>query len=261
MEAFEKGLITQKDTGGIDLKWGNVDGAIDLLHKIAKKEGIGAVLSEGTREAAKRLGKGTEEFSVEVKGLEVPMHDPRGFHGMGLAYMTSIRGGCHLMHLALPVEQGMSIFTEAGFRESYIGQTSEGKAEMIKLCEDFGLPCNSLVICEFMVWILTANELAEMVRVTTGFDFTLKSLLACGERTWLLKRGLGNMMGVSAKDDRLPKRILTPLKEGSAAGSVPDVERLLREYYEIRGLDQEGKPKKEVLIKAGLDELAEKLHG
>jgi aldehyde:ferredoxin oxidoreductase len=261
MEAFEKGLITQKDTGGIDLTWGNVDGAIELLHKIAKKEGIGAILSEGTREAAKRLGKGAEEFSVEVKGLEVPMHDPRGFHGMGLAYMTSIRGGCHLMHFALPVEQGISPFTEAGFQENYIGQTSEGKAEMIKLCEDLGLPCNSLVICQFVAWTYSAHELAEIVRVTTGFDFTLKDLLSCGERTWLLKRGLGNMMGVSAKDDRLPKRILTPLKEGSAAGSVPDVERLLREYYEIRGLDREGKPKKEVLIKAGLDELAEKLYG
>jgi aldehyde:ferredoxin oxidoreductase len=260
MEAFEKGLITQKDTGGIDLTWGNVDGAIKLLHKIAKKEGIGAVLSEGTREAAKRLGKGAEEFSVEVKGLEVPMHDPRGFHGMGLAYMTSIRGGCHLMHLALPVEQGISPFTEAGFQENYIGQTSEGKAEMIKLCEDLGLPCNSLVICQFVAWTYSANELAEIVRVTTGFDFTLKDLFSCGERTWLLKRGLGNMMGVSAKDDRLPKRILTPLEEGSAAGSVPDVEKLLREYYEVRGLDREGKPKKEVLIKAGLNELAKKLH-
>jgi aldehyde:ferredoxin oxidoreductase len=261
MEAYEKGLITENDTDGIQLTWGNMDGAIQLVHKIAKREGIGAVLSEGTREAAKKLGKNAQEFTVEVKGLEAPMHDPRGFHGMGLAYMTSVRGACHLMHFALPVEQGMSPFTEAGFQENYMGQTSEGKAEMIKLCEDLGLPCNSLVICEFVAWTYSANELAEIVRVTTGFDFTLKDLLACGERTWLLKRGLGNMMGVSSKDDRLPKRILTPLEEGSAAGSVPDVEKLLREYYRIRGLDQDGKPKKEVLMKAGLDELAKKLHG
>ena len=227
MEAFEKGLITRRDTDGIDLTWGNIAGVIELLHKIAKKEGIRAPLSEGSREAAKRLGKGAEEFAVEVKGLEAPMHDPRGFHGMGLAYMTSIRGACHLMHVALAVEQGMCTYVEAGFQGNYIGQASEGKAEMIKLCEDLGGPCNSLVICEFVAWTLAADELAEMVRVTTGFDFTLKDLLACGERTWLLKRGLGNMMGVSAKDDRLPKRILTPLKEGVAAGSVPDVEKLL----------------------------------
>jgi aldehyde:ferredoxin oxidoreductase len=261
MEAFEKGLITKKDTGGIDLTWGNVGGAIELLHKIAKKEEIGAVLSQGIREAARRLGKGAEEFSVEVKGLEVPMHDPRGFHGMGLAYMTSIRGGCHLMHFVLPVEQGISPFTEVGFQENYIGQTSEGKAEMIKLCEDLGLPCNSLVICQFVAWTYSAKELVEMVRVTTGFDFTLKDLLSCGERTWLLKRGLGNMMGVRAKDVRLPKRILAPLQEGAAAGSIPDVEKLLREYYGIRGLDEEGKPKREVLIRAGLEDVAKKLHG
>ena len=260
MEAFEKGLINKNDTDGIDLKWGNISGAIELLHKIAKKEGIGALLSEGSREAAKRLGKGADEFTVEVKGLEAPMHDPRGFHGMGLAYMTSIRGACHLMHLALGVEQGITTYLEAGFQENYTGQTSEGKAEVIKLCEDLGLPCNSLVICEFVAWTLSANDLAEMVRVTTGFDFTLKDLLACGERTWLLKRGLGNMMGVRSRDDRLPKRILTPLKEGAAAGSIPDVEKLLREYYEIRGLDEGGRPKKEVLIKAGLEVLAKRLH-
>lgn len=261
MEAYEKGLITKKDTDGIALTWGNIEGAIELLHKIAKREGIGAILSEGTREAAKRLGKGTEEFSVEVKGLEAPMHDPRGFHGMGLAYMTSIRGACHLMHLCLGVEQGMTAYPEAGFQENYVGQSSEGKAEMIKLCEDLGIPCNSLVICEFVAWTLSANDLAEMVRVSTGFDFSLKELLSCGERTWLLKRGLGNMMGATRVDDRLPKRILMPLKEGAAAGSVPDVEKLLREYYEIRGLDGEGKPKKEVLLKAGLGDLAKKLHG
>jgi aldehyde:ferredoxin oxidoreductase len=261
MEAFEKGIITRVDTDGIDLRWGNMHGVIELLHKIAKKEGIGAVLSEGTREAAKSLGRGTEEFAVEVKGLEAPMHDPRGFHGMGLAYMTSIRGACHLMHFAQPVEQGMNTFAEAGFQENYIGQTSDGKAEMVKRCEDLGLPCNSLVICEFVAWTLSANDLAEMVRVTTGFDFTLKDLLACGERTWLLKRGLGNMMGVRAKDDWLPKRILTPLSEGAAAGSIPDVEKLLSEYYKIRGLDEDGKPKRDVLSKAGLEDLAKKLHG
>ena len=261
MEAYEKGLITKKDTDGMDLTWGNIQGAIELIHRIAKKEGIGTVLSEGTKKAAKRIGKDAEEFSVEVKGLEAPMHDPRGFHGMGLAYMTSIRGACHLMHLCLGVEQGITTYTEAGLIENYVGQSSEGKAEMVKLCEDLGIPCNSLLICEFVAWTLSGNDLSEMVRVTTGNDFSLKDLLACGERTWLLKRGLGNMMGVTGKDDRLPKRILTPLKEGSAAGSLPDVEKLLREYYEIRGLDEEGKPKKERLIKAKLEDLAKRLHG
>lgn len=190
MEAYEKGLITQEDTDGLDLTWGNISGAIGLLNKIAKKEGIGAILSEGTKKAAEQLGRGAEEFCVQVKGLEVPMHDPRGFHGMGLAYMTSIRGACHLMHLVFPVEQGIKTYPEVGLQENYIGQTSEGKAIMVKVCEDLGIPCNSLLICEFVAWTLSANELAEMVGITTGFDFTLKDLLACGERTWLLKRVL-----------------------------------------------------------------------
>ena len=106
IDCFENGLITEDDTEGVKLTWGNVDGVIKMVEKIARREGFGDVLAEGSRGAAKKIGKNAADFAVEVKGLEAPMHDPRGFHGMGLAYAMSNRGACHLQHMDLFVEQG-----------------------------------------------------------------------------------------------------------------------------------------------------------
>ncbi|MDP2971034.1 MAG: aldehyde ferredoxin oxidoreductase C-terminal domain-containing protein, partial [Deltaproteobacteria bacterium] len=113
-ECYEKGIISRRDTDGLELTWGNIDPALKLIEMITERKGIGGILAEGTREAARILGKGTQEFTVEVKGLEAPMHDPRGWHGMGLGYAVSTRGACHLQHMTLYVEQGMSAYPETG---------------------------------------------------------------------------------------------------------------------------------------------------
>ena len=95
--------------------------------------------------------------------------------------------------------------------------------------------------------------------VSTGFDYDLEELMKCGERIWLLKRGLNNLMGITAADDRLTERMLTPFTDGGAAGSVPDMDLMLKEYYSIRGLDADGKPQKDKLESLGLSDLAAKL--
>jgi len=101
---------------------------------------------------------------------------------------------------------------------------------------------------------------ADMIHTVTGWDYSMKDLLAAGERLWLLQRGMTNLMGARAADDRLPGHILTPLNEGMAAGSAPDMQRMIKEFYKIRGLDANGLPRKDVLDKHGLSDLAEKLH-
>lgn len=260
MEAYDRGIITKKDTEGLDLSWGNIGAAIEMVERISYRRGIGDVLAEGVRQAAKRLGKGAEDFAVEVKGLEAPMHDPRAYHGMGLAYAVGSRGACHLQHMDLPIEQGMAAYTEIGLKELYEGTTSEGKAEMHYLSENLGIPANSACICEFVLYALSARDFADMLRTTTGHPYDVKGLLACGERIWLLKRGLSNLMGVTSKDDYLPKRLLTPHADGPAKGSVPDLQRLLREYYALRGVDDRGFPRREKLMEAGLSELAHRLY-
>ena len=258
VECYEKGLLSAQDTKGLKLTWGNIKAVIELLSKIAHREGIGDLLAEGSREAARQIGKGADKLTVEVKGLEAPMHDPRGFHGMGLGYAVSNRGACHLQHMDLYIEQGMTTYTEAGFEEDYPAQTSEGKAKMHYLSENLGVLASAAPICIFALGCITTKDFVDILRVTTGFDYTLNELFRCGERIWLMKRKLNNLMGISRKDDRLPQKILSPVKEGAAAGSVPDIERMLSEYYELRGLDNSGVPKKEILEKAGLSYLIDR---
>jgi aldehyde:ferredoxin oxidoreductase len=260
IDCFENGLITEGDTEGIKLSWGDVESVFKMVDKIAWREGFGAVLAEGSRKAAKKIGKNASDFAVEVKGLEAPMHDPRGFHGMGLAYVMSNRGACHTQHMDLFIEQGMTAYPEIGLKEDYEGQTGEGKAEMTMICENLGMVCSSAVFCIFAMACLKVNDLVEFLRTTTGFDYSLDEMLECGERIWLLKRGLNNLMGITAADDRLPKKILTPVNEGGAAGSVPDIELMRKEYYGLRKLNANGYPSREKLESIGLADLAGKIY-
>ncbi len=259
IDCYEAGLLTDADTGGLKLTWGNADAVIELIKKIAKREGLGNVLAEGSRAAAKKIGKGASDLAVEVKGLEAPMHDPRAFHGLGLAYAMSVRGACHLSHLDLFVEQGGVSLPEAGLEGGYMGQTSEGKAKLVWITENLASLLQTTGQCYFGAASLDFNDMANMLNATTGRNYTVKDLLQIGERIWLLKRALNNMMGVTVDDDRLPKKILTATKEGGAAGSVPDIEMMMKEYYEMRGLDMKGIAKKDKLAAVGLADIAAKL--
>jgi len=257
MECYEKGVL--RDTGGIELRWGDIDTALKLVKFIAFRQGIGDLLAEGSLNAARKLGQGAEDLVVAVKGLELPAHDPRGFHGMGLEYAVGYRGACHLQHMSLYVEQGMNPFTDAGLRSDYAGPDSEGKAEMVLLSQNLGVPAGSACICIFAFACLEGKDLADMIQAVTGRDFGLKDLLALGERLWLLQRGVTNLLGARAEDDTLPPHVLSPLQDGMAAGSSPDLKRMLAEYYELRGLAAHGYPRRDVLEKTGLGFLAEKL--
>jgi aldehyde:ferredoxin oxidoreductase len=261
MDCYDQGILTKDDLDGIDLGWGNAEAILQLLDKIAKREGIGDLLAEGSREAARRIGKGAEDLTAEVKGLEIPMHDPRGWHGLGLAYMTSNRGACHNAHLVHPIEQGMRTWMDLGFSDNYDGQTDEGKGELVKKAEDFGVQCNSIPLCNFDMWTMESKDPIDAINAVAGWNLTLDDFLTIGARTWLLKRALINMMGITSKDDRLPKKVLEPLPDGGAAGSVPDHDRLRKDYYAARGLDEKGFPTPEVLEQHGLSDVSKKLHG
>ncbi len=261
MELYEKGILTRDELDGLDLVWGNMDAALELVRRIAFRKGIGDILAEGCLKAAQKIGRGAEECVVHVKGLEAPMHDPRGFHGMGLAYMMSNRGACHLQHAVLATEQGMASWPELfDMEDDYVGPTSEGKAMLVFNSENYGILGNSLAICHYLVDILRPETILAAFNAVTGFNLSKDELLATGMRDWTLKRGINNLLGITSKDDVLPKRILTALSDGAAAGSVPDMDRLKKEYYAIRGLDENGYPKPEKLDELGLSDLKQRLY-
>ena len=252
MEAYEKNFLTRSDLDGLDMHWGNMSAVIALIDKIAHRIGFGDRAAEGSRSLAESIGKPALDFSVTVKGLELPMHDPRAFHGLGLAYMNANRGACHLQHAVQAVEQGMVCWPEAGLAEDYPAAESRGKGRMVFISENIGQMVNAACICHFVHWAMGMLPLIKGLNAVTGFDFDMHAFLQSGERAWVLKRALNNLMGVSRADDHLPQRILTPLTEGGAAGSAPDENVLKREYDALRGLDENGRPEPRILEKLGL---------
>ncbi|KAF0160218.1 MAG: Aldehyde:ferredoxin oxidoreductase [Syntrophaceae bacterium] len=261
MELYEKGIISLEAADHLDLAWGNMEAVMALLGKIARREGFGDILARGSVSAATHFGAGALDSVAHVKGLDLPMHDPRGFHGMGLAYMMSNRGACHLQHAAMGMEQGMVSWPQLfEMKEDYDGKTSQGKAQLVFDSENYGILGNSLSLCHYLLYCLKPETVRDAFNAITGFNFGFKDLLACGARDWTLKRGINNLLGITVKDDVLPKKILTVLTEGAAEGSVPDMQLLRNEYYAIRGLTTEGIVSKEKLLELGLPELKEKLH-
>ena len=261
MELYEKGIIDKKKADNLELTWGNMDAVFALLTKISGREGFGNILAEGSLKAAAQLGAGAMDSVVQVKGLELPMHDPRGYHGMGLAYMMSNRGACHMQHAAMGMEQGMVSWPQLfDMKEDYDGKTSQGKAMMVFNAENYGILDNSLSICHYLMYCLKPETLRDAFNAITGFNFEFKDFLLCGARDWTLKRGINNLLGISVKDDVLPKRILTPLLEGAGAGSIPDMKLLRDEYYAIRGLTPNGIVSEEKLLELDLPELRDKLY-
>jgi aldehyde:ferredoxin oxidoreductase len=249
MECFEKGFITREEVG-LDLTWGNAEAIIEMVEKIGKKEGFGAILGEGVRKVAERIGKGTEQFAVHVKGLEVPMHDPRAFKGMGLQYATSHRGACHLRGMMYHIEQGERM-PDLGIHKRYERFTVDDKAEPVIAMQNWHDVLDSMIMCKFAI-VPPASVLA-MFQMVTGWDYKLPELLKVGERAYNLKKLINIRYGMTRKDDTLPKRLLLePLPDGGCKDSIVELDRMLPSYYKARGWDEEGVPTQEKLRELAL---------
>ncbi len=259
MECFEKGLITSKDLDGGQLRWGNPDDVLAVMEKIAKRQGFGDVLAEGSRSAAKKIGNNAEDYTVEIKGLEFALYDVRGSHGHGLGFIMSNRGACHVASDIGKIESGWTTWPDIGITGGYDPKADEGKGELNVTCENVSMLSNSATLCQFCLMSISITDLTEALKASTGFDYDLNEIMECGDRIWMLQRGLNNLMGITAADDRMPKRLMTPHTEGGAAGSVLNVELLLKDYYKARGLDANGRPLKDKLNALGLSDLAARL--
>lgn len=253
-ECYQEGLITRKETEGIELIWGNADSLVQMVENIGKREGLGDLLAEGCKRAAEKIGQGADKFAFHVKGLELPMHDPRAFASWAVSYGTSSRGACHIQAPTFWVERGLT-FPDIGLDDSGDRFASAGKGRLTKLFQDFCEVVESAGICKFALYSdFSSRHVLSLLRYTTGWDLTLDEMMKIGERSFNIKRLINVKCGMSKKDDILPERILThPLTEGGTKGYLPKQEKMLKEYYQERGWDENGVPTSEKLCELSLN--------
>ena len=264
MECFEKGILTKKDTGGMEIQFGDSETMIALVQKIAKREGIGDFLAEGTRIMAQKLGQGSERFAMHVKGLELPCYDSRAAKITGLAYATANRGGDHITayvegptFLASPF-----LVIEDSEIEDPLRENPE-EAKVVKDLEDALTVFDAAGCCKFMGLSLDAKERSDIIKAITGWEFGVEEFRKTGERIYNLERAFNVREGLTRTDDTLPKRLLEePLPEGPAKGHINDLDSLLGPYYEFRDWDiTTGRPSKEKLRELGLEDVISKIYG
>jgi len=253
MEAWERGIIDPDDSAGLEITWGSVDVVKTLLEQIAYRAGIGGILADGVRSAARMIGHGAEKFALEVKGLEPPAHDPRSKFTVALGYATSARGACHLSAFTHDFEEGGSI-EDLGLPVLTDRFATENKAENVVVMQHLMGMFDSLVACKFGLFGgLTIDPLVEAVRCVTGWsDFDRAEFFRTGERIFNLKRMYNNRLGIGKKDDRLPERFRSEKKGGGTRDNLPPLEEMLDEYYTIRGWNSEGRPEGWKLQELGL---------
>ena len=258
MECYENGLINKEDTQGLEITWGNGSVAIELIKKIAFKNGIGKLLAKGVKKAAEIIGGRAQEYAIHVKGLEFPAHDPRAHNSQALGYATSNRGACHVQAFSHNFEKTVSI-PELGYDEPHPRFQIEGKGEFTAKMQDLMCLFDSLKLCKFSLFGgVRIKDMLEWYKTITGWEIDQETLMRSGERIYNLKRMYNIKCGISRKDDTLPPRILAHKRgEGGSKDNLPPLGEMLFQYYKYRNWNEEGIPEKDKLKELGLLSLIE----
>lgn len=244
---YEMGIVSQQDTDGLELTWGNAEAAEQCIHKTLRREGLGRWLALGARGFAEHFGVPQE--AVQVNGLEVAYHDPRGASGMALVYATSPRGACHNQSDYFLVDIGQA--DDAIGLEFFERQAGAEKTRNVARHQDFRTVNNALVLCVF--GNVPPEVMLDLTNLACGYEMTMEEFLLSGERAWNLKRMINNRLGLTAANDTLPEPLLRPYADGGSAGYVPPFKEMLSLYYQVRGWDPvTGRPLPETLHRLGL---------
>jgi aldehyde:ferredoxin oxidoreductase len=246
MEAYERGVLSEADIG-FPLRFGDVDAAIQLIKMIASREGVGKTLSYGVRAASVEIGKGSVNFAVHVKGLEVPAWDPRGKKGLGLSYATAEVGASHLRGWPAtsdpPSESALDVI------------------DSMVTARDGKVLTDSLIVCHFTYHLpLPHEQKIALLNAATGFDYNELSISTFAHRIATLTRMFNVREGISRKDDILPERFWEPQKHGPREGMIAfvdkaDFEASLDKFYEVRGWDRTGRPTGDTINSLGLESI------
>lgn len=254
MDCFEHGILTEKDTDGLDLSFGNAEAIVELVHKIGKREGLGDILAEGVKRAAEKIGKGAEKYANHIKGLEMTGYDIRGLKTAAIGYAVSFRGADHNRHGAY----GLDL---KGTVDRF--KVEKGRAKLVIDIENLYTVIDSLIICKFSrgTYYKGFEDLARYYTLVTGLEMTAEELERTGARINVLGRLFNVREGFTRKDDHLPAKVMsTPIPDDTVSkGSYITQEELdfmLDDYYSTRGWTREGVPTIESLKEVGLEDLA-----
>ncbi|MFQ6081289.1 MAG: aldehyde ferredoxin oxidoreductase family protein [Candidatus Bathyarchaeia archaeon] len=267
MELYEKGIIDEKVTGGLRLEWGSSEAVIEMIHKIAKREGFGNMLADGIKPAIERIGGESEYYAIQIKGMGSLHSDERPTPSFALGIATSTRGADHLRSRPAIDLYGLP---EEFLEEIYGGPVSsdytsyEGKSRMVRWQELLYAVVDSLGLCKFQTVFCAVHapkfeEWANLIRYATGMESSKEELMTVGERIYTVERMFNIREGFSRRDDTLPERYFkepTPLGLPIVRGKKIDrerFERMLEEYYELHGWDENGVPTRETLKRLSLD--------
>jgi aldehyde:ferredoxin oxidoreductase len=250
VELFEQGIISEKDTGGLKLGWGDYRSVVKLVEMTGKGEGFGKAIGQGSRRLAAMYGPEAEKYAMNVKGMEFPGYDPRGIQGMSLAFATSTRGACHLR---------ATMYVPELFQGVLDRFTVKGKAKPLKDLQELFTIYDCMILCKFGARNAFANSWDNMVilvNAATGRSYTVDDLKMIGARAWTIERLFNLREGLSKKDDTLPGRLFnTPIHDGPSKGAVvnkADFDSELEAYYTAWGWDKDGVPTREALEKLGI---------
>ena len=269
LECAEKGLLTEKETGGIKLEWGNGDLVLDLLDKIAHREGpLGDMLAEGTARAARKLGRGSEAFTLTVKGQEFPMHEPRIKHALGMGYAISPTGADH-MHNAhdtgyIKEGRGLQVMRDAWGIEAKPIEAhgfDDNKLDIWWHQTHFRHFLDVVGMCHFLPY--TPDHMVQLVNSATGWEVTKQDILDAGIRASTMARAVNLREGYDDSADTLPKRVFGPFRNDNSATGKPmdpnETRQAIRKVYARYGWDEHGVPTKDALSRLGIDWVAEKM--
>ncbi|MEJ5358442.1 MAG: aldehyde ferredoxin oxidoreductase family protein [Desulfobacterales bacterium] len=259
-ECYEKGLLTREDTYGIELTWGNAQALVEMTRKIGERApGLGYLLGEGCKIASERIGQGSEEWAVQMKGQEIAAHNWRAQYISALNYCTGVASGPnHERGNSQHIWVGHRYLPEWGIDhvENEERWSWDKAAERNAKFHDYCNVINSAVHCKFQEFAgYTLTDLLQTINTCTGLGWAQEDLQRCGDRITNLQKLLNMRYGWKREDDfRYPKRFLEPVSDGVAAGRIPiGLEQAIVDYYRYRGWDDEGRPTPQKLRELGLE--------
>ncbi len=245
MECYQRGLITKKDSDGLELKFGDAQTMLKMVDLIAQREGLGDLLGQGVKKASKEIGRGSSFFAIHGKGLELGGYECRPYWGQALQFTFSPRGGCH-HDMGLPARAEMAMGT---------GKELKGKGQFVKALALTSTVYDSGVLCTFSKMVLGLDNPRRLISAIWGQEVSNEELKLIAERILTLERAIITRFGVRRKDDLLPERFT---KEGypdqAHLGSVVPLEELKDQFYKAMGWDVDtGVPTAQKLKELGLD--------